>query len=85
MKEEITSEEENPEEIEDVLFEKMSALKVSAPEDSYKRLQKRVRYTQMGKDLLEKQAFGFWKVIDAFLSLIFVSPENRKENSKRGE
>ncbi len=67
----------------DELFESMSALKVNAPEDSFRRLQQRVRYAQVTKDLIEKQAFGFWRVIEAFLRVFFMSPEERKENSKR--
>lgn len=66
-------------------FAELGALKTSAPDDVLTRLQKRTRTAQLGKDLVERQAFAFWAVIDAFLRLIFVPNKQNKENQNGGE
>lgn len=79
-------EEELIEDIEDEReFAELGQLKVSAPENVQKRLEKRVRVAQVGKDLVEKQAFAFWTVIDAFLRLIFVPHKEPEEKTETGE
>lgn len=65
-------------------FAELGQLKVSAPENVQKRLEKRVRVAQVGKDLVEKQAFAFWTVIDAFLRVIFVPRKESKEKTETG-
>ena len=70
---------------EDQDFAELGELKVSAPENVHQRLEKRVRDAQVGKDLVEKQAFAFWTVIDAFLRLIFVPNKQTEENEETGE
>lgn len=57
-------------------LEDLGKLKVPAPKNTFERLQKRVKVAQVTKDLVEKQAFAFWTVIDAFLRLIFVPNKN---------
>lgn len=66
-------------------FAELSELQTSAPDDVLMRLQKRMRTAQLGKDLVERQAFAFWAVIDAFLKLMFTSNKKSKENQTEGE
>ena len=66
-------------------FADLQKLKVSAPDDSLTRLNKRVRTAQVGKDLVEKQAFAFWTVIDAFLKLIFGTRKDTKVEIEKQE
>lgn len=76
---------ENSDENDEQEFAELGALKTSAPDDILMRLQKRMRTAQLGKDLVERQAFAFWAVIDAFLKLIFVPNKQNKENQTKGE
>lgn len=77
--------------IEEVLEEdeqelaQLERLKEAAPDDVLTRLQKRLRVAQFGKDLIEKQAFAFWAVIDAFLKMMFVPPKTKNEKQNGGE
>lgn len=66
-------------------FAELGQLKESAPPNVLPRLQKRVRTAQLGKDLIERQAMGFWAVIDAFLRLIFVPRTETDNKSNSGE
>lgn len=70
---------------EDEEFAELGALKSPAPATVFTRLEKRVRAAQLGKDLVEKQAFAFWTVIDAFLRLIFVSNKKSEIEKETGE
>ena len=79
VKDEIFEDLEDEEE-----FAEFAELKESAPEDVVERLHKRVRVAQVGKDLVEKQAFAFWTVIDAFLRLFF-APKKPEDETKKGE
>ncbi len=63
----------------------LEQLKESAPDDVLRRLQKRMRTAQLGKDLVERQAFAFGAVIDAFLKLIFGQQKKNKESQNEGE
>lgn len=77
--------EEKIEETEDAELSELGELKTSAPDDVFVRLQKRMQMTQMGKDLVEKQAFAFWTVIDAFLRMFFVPEKKAEETKETGE
>ncbi len=68
---------------EDLDLKELAKMQVSAPEDTFKRLQKRVQIAQVGKDLVEKQAFAFWSVIDAFLRMLFVQNKRSTEEEKK--
>lgn len=66
-------------------FSELGQLKTKAPEASFERLHKRVQLAQLGKDLVEKQAFAFWTVIDAFLRVIFAPRKKSESESETGE
>jgi len=46
-------------------------LKVKAPENTLGRLWRRLNALVLGRDLVERQAFAFWIVLDALLRLGF--------------
>ncbi len=50
----------------------LKSLRVEAPDDTLARLHRRLRYLQMGKDLVERQAFAFWTILDQVLRWMFV-------------
>ena len=79
-------ENERIEEVEnDEEFAALGDLKSAAPEASFERLHKRVQIAQLGKDLVEKQAMGFWAVIDAFLRMIFLPAKKPGESDEKTE
>lgn len=63
-------------------FNSLGQLRAEAPDTVWGRLQKRVQMVQLGKDLVEKQAFAFWIVIDAFLKLFFAPRPTQKASSQ---
>lgn len=66
-------------------FAELGELKETAPDNVLTRLQKRMQTAQLGKDLVERQAFAFWTVIDAFLRVMFGQQKQNKENQNGGE
>ncbi len=47
-------------------------LKIAAPPDTIIRLHRRLRLLQLGRDLVERQAFAFWIILDHLLRWVFV-------------
>ena len=52
----------------------LKGLKTEAPTNTMLRLRKRLRALQLGRDLMERQAFAFWIVLDTLLRLFFGKP-----------
>jgi hypothetical protein len=50
----------------------LQSLRVEAPGDTMDRLHRRLRYLQLSKDLVERQAFAFWIIFDQVLRWMFV-------------
>lgn len=61
-------------ELKDDALSELKELKAEAPANTLPRLRKRLRVLQLGRDLIERQAFAFWIVLDTFLRLFFGKP-----------
>jgi len=57
---------------EEVAVSQLKSLRAPAPEDVLVRLHRRLRYLQLGRDLVERQAFAFWIIFDQVLRWVFV-------------
>ena len=55
--------------MEDDSLAQLQRLKLAAPEATLLRLNRRLRVVHLGRDLVERQAWAFWIVLDAFLRL----------------
>ncbi len=69
----------------DELLEMLERLQVIAPANTQERLRRRIRTFQLGRDLLEKQVYGFWIVLHAFLTVafrFFSSPPSPRKQRK---
>lgn len=63
-------------------FNSLGQLKSEAPDTVWGRLHRRIQMAQLGKDLVERQAFAFWIVIDAFLKLLFAPRQTQTVSSQ---
>lgn len=48
-------------------FKKLQTLQSQAPPSLLMKLKKRIRFLQVGRDLIERQAFAFWIVLNTIL------------------
>ncbi|MFN0088155.1 MAG: hypothetical protein ACKVX9_22385 [Blastocatellia bacterium] len=68
-------------------FTELRRLNAVAPANTLSRLRRRLGILQLGRDLVMRQAFAFWMVLDAFLRIFLVRParDGRKiENAASG-
>jgi hypothetical protein len=61
----------------------LRSLKVKAPEHTITRLWRRLNALILGRDLVERQAYSFWIVLDALLRVL-VRPRRPARNKARG-
>ncbi len=54
-------------------------LKADAPANTLTRLRRRLGVLQLGRDLIERQAFAFWTILDAFLRIFLTRPSRERQ------
>ena len=62
----------------DPQLEALARLKSDAPAGTVQRLKKRLRVARFGKDMVGKNAWAAWTVLDAFLRILFRSAGAKK-------
>lgn len=69
----------------DEVLRALRTLEVTAPVNTIDRMRKRLRTFQLGRELLEKQVYGFWIVLDALLTVVFrlVSAASERQKTRR--